>query len=172
MFHGQEKKIKNIVASALKSCIKLSLKNICFFKKVKKTEKKLYRLGNIFNCVLLYQRHPTAELLYNEFGHKSSDFIFILALFFLSLSDNFVVFSKNNAQFLTTHLKGIESQIKKVIFLNRTTFCSKLSTHTPLRKVVIGWVTCSGPNQDRNSRAQILPFWYSRTFVWHLIKKW
>ena len=29
-----------------------------------------------------------------------------------------------------------------------------------LRKVVIGWVTCSGYKQVRNPRALILPFWF------------
>ena len=52
---------------------------------------------NIFNCVLLYQRHLTAELLYNDFGansllfdiHVSCDLMQIvnIVLFFMYIFD-------------------------------------------------------------------------------------
>ena len=39
------------------------------------------------------------------------------------------------------------------------TFKISLFVDPSQRKVVIGCVTCSGHNQDRNPRAWILPFW-------------
>ena len=50
---------KNILASALKSCIKWSLEKWFLIS---------YRLRNIFNCVLLQKRHLTVGLIYNDFG--------------------------------------------------------------------------------------------------------
>ena len=38
--------------------------------------------------------------------------------------------------------------IKQAFFINEN-----FSSRVKVRKVVIGWVTCSGPNQDRNPRA-------------------
>ena len=43
------------------------------------------------------------------------------------------------------------------LFLN--SYLQSFIIYQTIRNVVIGCVTCSGHNQDRNTRAWILPFW-------------
>ena len=91
----KKKKIENVVAFTLKSCISIWGKKIA-----PKTWKKLSstRAKFAINCVLLYWRHLPVRLLYNDFAcalpgtfsctksplwYRSIGFLFIKILFFI-----------------------------------------------------------------------------------------
>ena len=125
---------------------------------------KLSIFGNY--KTLHYQRWLTVRLTYDDFGSDSSA---ISHRFYLGRKVEFhaIVIVNSGAKKACHYMHSVAKKDYKVVFefyyKTRLIKCLGLNLGRQngfvLRKVVIGCMTCSGRNQARNPRAQILPFW-------------